>query len=235
MPSQTTQDFGSRLTWPLAFVPRHKGRIPTATSGIFNDDVSLLLKATFTNASTIDTDGISASHAGAGSAGTTSMTLGGALCSGGVATLTPPRNVVITVTHSSSIIAMSGTITGTDIYGRTVTEAWAVTATGTSKTFTGKVAFKTVTSITEVVGADASSNTIVAGDGKVLGLSFKAAVPIIVAETEDGAAPTAGVLVAASTTANTDYRGTYTPNSTLDGTQEFVVYYICDDPVAVQP
>lgn len=196
---------------------------------------SVIAKDSWTNASTIDPDGISVSHLGAAVAGTTNMLITGALAAAGVATLTPARNVVITVTHASSIVAMNGIITGTDMYGRVVTETWAVTATGTSKTNTGVVAFKTITSITETIAADASANTIIAGDGKKLGLSFKSAVPSLLKETEDGAIPTAGVMVAASAAANTDYRGTYTPNSTLNGALDFVVWYICDDPVSVQP
>lgn len=189
---------------------------------------SQIIRQTFTNPSTIDPDGISASHAGAAAAGTTNMTIGGALATGGVARLSPARNVVITVTHASAVVAMSGTITGTRL-GKTVTEAWSVTAGGTSKTFTGAVAFDTVTSITEVVAADASTNTIIAGDGKKLGLDFRCSAPEIIEELEDGAAPAAGTLVVASTSANADSRGTYTPNSTLNGALDFDIWYLCDD------
>ena len=225
----TSAQLATRQAFPPTFV---KAGYPACPNPLKRDVVltaAAIAKVTFTNPATIDTDGVSASHAGAGAAGTTNMTIGGALASGGVATLDVPRNVVITVTHSSSVVAMSGTITGTDEYGHTITEAWAVTATGTSKTFTGKKAFKTVTGITEVVAGDASANTIIAGNGKVLGLPFKAAVPAIITETEDGAVPTAGVLVAASTAATADARGTYTPNSALNGALDFVVYYLCED------
>lgn len=187
-----------------------------------------IIRQTFTNPSTIDTDGISVSHAGAAAAGTTSMTIGGALASGGTARLTPARNVVITVTHASAVVAMSGTITGTRL-GKTVTEAWSVTAGTTSKTFTGAVAFDTVTGITEVIAADASTNSIVAGDGKKLGLDFRCSAPEIIEELEDGAAPTAGTLVVASTAADADSRGTYAPNSTLNGALDFDIWYLCDD------
>lgn len=189
---------------------------------------SQIVRQTFTDPSTIDTDGISASHAGASVAGTTNMTIGGALASGGTARLSPARNVVITVTHGSAVVAMSGTITGTRL-GKVVTEAWSVTAGGTSKTFTGAVAFDTITSITEVVAADASTNTIIAGDGKKLGLDFRCSAPGIIEELEDGSAPTAGTLVPASTSANADSRGTYAPNSTLNGALDFDIWYLCDD------
>lgn len=221
---------GSNLIFPVRVRPAsNPAGFVTDASVKVPCTLSLLVKQTFTNPSTIDTDGISASHTGAGSAGTTSMTIGGALASGGVATLTPARNVVITVTHASSVVAMSGTITGTRL-GRTITETWSVTATGTSKTYTGSKAFDTVTSITEVVAADASGNTIIAGDGKKLGLNFKCAITSPVKELEDGVAPTAGVLtLAVAGHAVSDPRGTYTPNSTLNGALDFDVWYISDD------
>lgn len=192
--------------------------------------LSFVRRQVFTAPSTIDTDGISASHAGAGTAGTTNMTIGGALASGGVATLTPARNVVITVTHSTSVVAMSGTITGTDVHGNVVTEAWAVTATGTSKTFTGAVAFKTVTSITEVIESDASTNTIIAGDGKVLGLDLLCDCASLIKEFEDTTLRTNGVVVAGSASANADDRGTYTPNATLNGALTFTIWYFTSEP-----
>jgi len=212
---------GSVASFPLKFQRPSIGDVPVAVSAILRDS--------YVNPAVADADGISASHAGAGAAGTTSMTLGGALASGGVATLTPPRNVVITVTHGSAVVAMSGTITGTDVYDNVITEAWAVTAGTTSKTFTGNKAFKTVTGITEVIAATAAANSIVAGDGGKLGLTYKASAPKIIAETEDGLAPTAGTLVAGSSASTADARGTYTPNSALNGALDFSVWYLVDD------
>lgn len=209
---------------------------PPTASGQFerDDNVELtcqplrVIKKSWTDVPANVTNGIVTSHAGAGAAGTTTKTPNGALASGGVATLTPARNVVITVTHGSSVVAMSGTITGTRM-GRAITEAWSVTAGTTSKTFTGAVAFDTVTSITETVAADASTNTIIMGTGKVLGLDFKCAFVQPVAEAEDGAAPTAGTLVAASTSANADPRGTYAPNSAPNASKDFAVAYLAED------
>ena len=208
---------------------------PTATGQYRRDDLvpltlqpSRIVKKSWTNVPSNVTNGIVTSHAGAGSAGTTTKTPNGSLASSGVATLTPARNVVITVTHASSVVAMSGVITGTRM-GRTYTEAWSVTAGTTSKTFTGAVAFDTVTSITEVVAADASANTIIMGTGKVLGLDFKCDSVQVVADEEDGAAITDGVLVKASTSANADARGTYTPNSSPNASKDFTVWYLCQD------
>jgi len=126
-------------------------------------------------------------------------------------------------------VAESGTVTGLDINGNSVTEAWSITATGTSKTFTGAKAFSRITSITRVNATDASTNTLVAGSGKVLGLHLPVVSIKIIAEEEDGAAPTAGAIVKASTSAAADRLGTYTPNSTLDGAKDFSVWFLVQD------
>jgi hypothetical protein len=190
--------------------------------------LAVLVKASFTDPAAAVTNGIVTSHAGASSAGTTTLTPNGGLASGGVATLTPARNVVITVTHASSVVAMSGVITGTRL-GRVVTEAWSVTATGTTKTFTGAVAFDTVTSITEVVAANASANTIIMGSGNVLGLVGKCAVASAVKEIAAGSVVTNGTVVAASSSANADARGTYAPNTVPNGSNDYAIWYIADD------
>lgn len=189
-----------------------------------------VMKQTWTDPSTADTDGFSASHAGASAAGTTFMTLGGALCSGGVGRNAHARNVVITVTHGSAVVAMSGVITGTGIDGKGLTEAWSVTAGTTSKTFTGKKAFKTITSITEVIAADASTNTIIAGDGVVFGLATKLSLASALKESAAGSIVTNGTFVAASTAAADDPRGTYSPNTAPNGSNDYIVYYLSDDP-----
>lgn len=191
---------------------------------------SALLKQTWTDPIAADDNGFSVSHAGKGSAGSQNMTLGGALCSGGVGTNAHPRNVVITVTHATSVVAMSGVISGTDIHDNAITEAWSVTATGTSKTFTGKKAFKTVTQITEVVAADASANSIIAGSGVAMGFSAPCAVASAVKEIAAGSVVTNGTVVAASAASTDDSRGTYTPNTAQDGANDYTVYYISDSP-----
>lgn len=183
----------------------------------------------WTDPSTIDADGIG-SDAGPDSE-TVDLTIDGAFASGGIATLSPARNVIITVTHGSSIVACNGIIYGYDIYGNAITEAWAVTATGTSKTSVGKKAFKKVTQITITAATDASANTVAAGDGKKLGLSYVALNVGLLLELEDTSVPTAGVIVAGSTAADTDYRGTYTPNSTLNGALDFTIAYQVDPTV----
>lgn len=192
------------------------------------------VKQTFTNPAAAVTNGVSASHLGQAAAGTVFQTLGGSLATGGVATMDFPRNVVITVTHASSVVAMSGTITGYDEYGTLITESWSVAATGTSKTFTGKKAFKTVVAITETVAADASANTIISGSGAVLGLDHYSEVASLLKETSAGSVVTNGTLTAAGTTNAADARGTYTPNSAPNGSTTYVVYYLTPDLVFVK-
>lgn len=190
-------------------------------------NMSAIYKQTWTNSEASDANGLSVSHNGAASAGTTSQTLGGAL-SGDMGLYT--KNVVIVVTHASAVVAMNGIITGTDMFGNVITEAWAVTAGTTSKTATGAKAFATVTGITEIVAADASANSIISGSGELLGLELPASSVGIVAEEEDGAIPTAGAIVKASTSATADRYGTYEPNSVPDGANDYILYYIVDIP-----
>jgi hypothetical protein len=195
-------------------------------------DKASLVYEVFTDAPAKDADGYSASHAGAGAASTVNMTLGGALTSGGIGNAgIYARNVVIIVTHATSVVAMSGTIYGTDKNGEAITETWSVTATGTSKTYTGSKAFKTVTQITETVAADASANSIVAGTGDKLRLSARCSVASLVKETSGGSVVTNGTLVAGVTgSATADARGTYAPNTVPDGSTDYEIWYISNNP-----
>lgn len=143
------------------------------------------------------------------------------------------RNVVVTVTHVSSVVACSGTITGEDQYGRTITEDWSVTATGTSKTFTGAKAFKKVTSITITAAGDSSANTVRFGTGNVFGLAFPTACASLLKEYEDITLRTNGTLVAASSSASADRRGTYAPNTTPNGTINWNIWYLVEDFTAI--
>jgi hypothetical protein len=189
-----------------------------------------LIHEIFTNPPAAVANGYSVAHAGAAAAGTRDMVLGGSLTSGGVGKPTFGRNVVITVTHASAVVAMSGTIYGTDVAGKPLEEAWAVTAGTVSKTFTGKKAFFTVSRITETIAATAAANTIVAGTGAVLGLLAKASVPSPVKEVFNGAVVTNGVLAKGSAVATEDPLGTYAPNTAPDGAHDYEVWYISDNP-----
>ncbi len=167
---------------------------------------------------TADADGVCASQSITALAG---GAINGALASGGVATFDVPRNVVAAWTGTSVM-----TVTGTDEYGRTVKES-----SGSGTSLAGKKAFKTITAV--AVSADITSATV--GTGDVLGLPV--ALPqkgLVIREMEDGAAPTAGTLLAAVRTAATattgDVRGTYDPNSACDGSKAFSLLAMLSDP-----
>lgn len=167
-----------------------------------------------------DADGVCASQAITAASG---GTIAGALASDGVATFDVPRNVVAAWTTTAVM-----TVTGTDEYGNTVVES---SASGTS--LAGKKAFKTVTAV--AVSVDVTGATV--GTGDVLGLPRAIeSTGQILAELEDGAAATAGTIVAASTaepSATTgDIRGTYDPNSAADGATTFKLIASLRDPQA---
>ena len=169
-----------------------------------------------------DPNGICEAQSGAAGA----LTLDGALVSGGVATLDVPRNIVI---DSGGVDTAVLTITGTDAYGNTIVEN--ITLNGTTAV-AGKKAFKTVTS---VVSSATISNGAFVGTGDVLGLPvFLPGTAYVLKELEDGAAPTAGTLVAGVSTAATattgDVRGTYDPNSAADGAKVFDLLVALPDP-----
>lgn len=180
---------------------------------------------------------------------TTTITpaLNGSLTSGGVATLIPlygpwtgGRNVVITVTHGSAVVAESGVITGIDVYGRQIQEAWSVTAGTVSKTFTGAKAFKYVTSVTITAVADATANTNIVGDGDVLGLDVRCALGgtgAAVKEVVSAALVVTGVIVGFSPTLSgwstaftADPRGTYAPATIPNAAAVYDLWFLSDDP-----
>lgn len=157
----------------------------------------------------------------------------GARATAGVAYLPYARNVVVTVTHATAVVALSGLISGVDIYNKPISETWSVTAGGTSKTYATKTAFSRVTSIVITAAGDASADTVVVGQGDVLGLDVKlsaggtgAAIKEIVA----GSLVTNGVFVASNLTANNDPRGTYAPNTIPNGSTSYDVWILSDDP-----
>ena len=138
--------------------------------------------------------------------------LNGAQASGGKVVLDVPRNVVAAWTGAAVV-----TVTGTDEYGQAMVES---SASGTS--FTGKKAFKTVTSVS--FSANVTAATV--GTGDVLGLPFfMADSDFIIKELEDNAVPAVGTFVAGANvrpTATTgDVRGTYDPASACDGAKVF--------------
>lgn len=229
-----TTDLGTVLAWPISLVPQNRSSVVTTDKKrSVRPVLSAILRQTWENVSTIDPDGLVTTVAGVSSASTAALALTGALCSGGVGTFSHPRAITVTVTHATSIVAQTFDFIGTDVYGKVISETVTITATGTSKTATTLQAFATITSATQTAAANASANSITVGDSKVLGLPFKVSSVVSVAEELNGAAATAGTLVKASTTAGQDARGTYTPNGTPNGTNDWTLWYISDDPVTV--
>ena len=157
---------------------------------------------------TADADGIAASQAitAAGS---------GAVLNGAIgATLDVPRNVVGAWTGAAVV-----TVKGFDEYGEPMQE---VSASGAA--FTGKKAFKRITSIT--TSADITGATF--GTGDVLGLPvFLPGAAYVLRELQDGVAAAAGTIVpglragGGSTGTTGDVRGTYDPSAAADGAKVF--------------
>ncbi len=146
-----------------------------------------------------------------------------------------PRNLVSTVTHASSVVAMTWTATGLDEFGNVLVETVTVAATGTSQVDATLKAFKWVRSIALIAVADAEANTVNLGTGDVLGLPmFMPSLDSAVLEFEDNASATAGtmlggVLTEPSATTG-DVRGTYDPNSACDGAKVFSLIVAVSDP-----
>lgn len=146
--------------------------------------------------------------------------LNGPIVTGGVAVLDVPRNVVAAWTGTAIM-----TVSGTDYYGYTQTEA---SASGTS--LTGKKAFATITSIT--VNAAVTAATV--GSGNKLGLPFKTISGDTYAWTFADAAD-ASTYVAAdqtypATSTTGDVRGTLTPAGTLNGSSYYLAKIKPFDP-----
>lgn len=121
-----------------------------------------------------DADGVCASQTI-----NTTATINGALASGGVATFDKPRNVVAAWTNTGVL-----TVTGTDVYGRTVVES---SASGTS--LAGKKAFKTITAVSS--STELTSATV--GSGDVLGLPvFLPSESNVLSVLKDGVAQASG-------------------------------------------
>lgn len=140
-----------------------------------------------------------------------------ALLNGATAgTLDVGRNVVAAWTNTAIV-----TVTGTDVYGKTVVEQ---SASGTS--FTGKKAFKTVTSVT----FNASVTGATVGTGDVIGLPYRLAGKWdILAAYADSTADLASATVVAgdATTATAitgDVRGTIDFNTASNGAVRFRVW-----------
>ncbi len=150
----------------------------------------------------------------------------GALATG---ILDVPRNVVATVTHGSSVVAMTILVTGLDVYGDVMSELLTIAATGTSQTATGNKAFKSITSVAITAAADAEANTLDLGTGVKLGLPHRVDENGMMVAKVDGATDAATFVEAVATdpatTTTGDVRGTVTFASAPDGTKKLACLY----------
>jgi hypothetical protein len=144
-----------------------------------------------------------------------------------------PRALEAKVTHGSSVVAMTITVSGYDVYGQAMSELFTATAGTTSKTVTGTKAFKYIESIAITAAADAEANTLNLGWTDVLGLPYKAAAVADVVRVffNDVLDDSATVVAADTTTATTgtgDVRGTVDTNSAADDSEVVVWMHVAD-------
>ena len=146
-------------------------------------------------------------------------------------TLDVPRNIIIT--NAGDDTGDTYVVLGADEYGVAVSETITGANAGVAA---GVKAFKTITSIT---ASGASAGNVSIGFGDVLGLPIwipasGAAYKLL--ELVDGAAATAGTIVAGlaratqSTATTADVRGTYDPNSACNGALVFDIVVAVEDP-----
>lgn len=177
---------------------------------------------------TADVDGICESQAKLAAG---ALTLNGALVSGGVAYLGCTGRGIVIDNDSASDTTQTVTVTGTDLYGNAMKETIAFNGTTAVQ---GVKAFFTVTGIT--VSAALVGNAFI-GTNDVLGIPVRLPNAVnIIKELMDGAAPSAGTVVAGlaldteSTATSADVRGTYDPNSACNGSLAFALFCALADP-----
>lgn len=169
---------------------------------------------------TADADGVCASQSVSSGV---AANINGALAVSGEVVFDVPRNVVAAWTNTAV-----ATVNGYDEYGNAMTES-----SGSGTSMAGKKAFKRVTSVT--FSANVTGATV--GSGDVLGLPvFLPKGGWILKELQDGAAATAGTVVAGDVTAGGstattgDVRGTYDPNAACDGSKVFELVVALPNP-----
>ena len=180
------------------------------------------VEVNFGSPATADVDAVLTTYNGTVGA----VTLDGVLAVGGVVTLDVPRNLVVDSGGADTAVL---TFTGTDEYGVAMVEA--ITLNGTTAVL-GKKAFKTITSCVSS-GATIANGAFV-GTGSALGLPiFLPNAVNILYDAENGAAATDGVSVAGvvslPTATTGDVRGTFTPDSALDGADNHSLVMLVDN------
>ena len=139
-----------------------------------------------------------------------------------------PRNIISKVTHGSAVVAMTILYSGFDDYFEPMSELHTATALGTSKTITGKKAFRYLASAALTAAADAEANTVNVGVGDSIGLPVRVTNKNQVIARVDGAADAATTTIAVdtdpATTATGDVRGTVAFSSAANGTADQSVW-----------
>lgn len=135
-----------------------------------------------------------------------------------------PRNVVITPGGSTnSIAAGTAVVTGTNIYGKVISENFALTNNQTSAT-TGSKAFASVTSVA-IPATDGASAQISVGVGQKLGVPrcLNNAGEYAFSEFNGAYETTRGTMAVNSTTVESN---TFAPNGTMDGSKNVDLFYV---------
>src|SRR5690606_7887105 len=137
------------------------------------------------------------------------------------------------VTHSSSVVAMTITLTGYDEYLEKVVETLTIAATGTSQNATGKKAMRYLEKVDITAAADAEANTLNLGTGDALGLPVKIASKAnFLMGAVDGVQETVTVVASDATTPSAttgDVRGTVDFTTAYDGSKAFTALLVLED------
>lgn len=132
-----------------------------------------------------------------------------------------PRNVQIVASGATTANVV---ITGLDTNGYQVTETLALNGT------TPVVGKKSYSEVLTVAVPTVASTTVSVGTDVSFGLAFRATAVTVFLATVDGAADTGlGTFAIGSTSAGTDYYGTWSPATAPNGTHAFVMFYIPTD------
>lgn len=156
--------------------------------------------------------------------------------------LVTARNVVLTVTHSSSVVAMTCLVTGFDRIDfedgkyelAWMSELLTISAGTTSKTAIGKKAFRYITSIALISAGDSTTNTVAMQPGVLVGAPYAAATKNKLIAVIDGKPETSPTAVAVAdttdpaTTTTGDVRGTVSFSSAPNGTLTFGMWISAD-------
>lgn len=144
------------------------------------------------------------------------------------------RNITCAATHSSSLVAMTITITGYDLYRQKQVKTLSITATGTSKSDATTATFAYIRSVAITSAGDATTNTLNVGFGDVLGLPYflEEKCDLLQAWFNDAADTIDAVVKGSTATVSAtsgDVRGTIDFNGTLDGAKKCKVYMHISD------